>query len=187
MSSVGLTEEELQSFSQIYIAACGSALSCRCGMPACAGGSWRAVRVDLASEFRYRSMPSDPNGLVIVISQSGEMQTALQPPSCEKEGAENPWNCQCGGAPLPGKQIMYFIPLLSGDCSCHNESLQHPADRHYCFAVQFALVRDVFPDANRSYSVSAFLSNRRSWTTRSGSRFAAKQAKCQNMCFSSTT
>lgn len=35
------------------------------------------VRVDLASEFRYRSMPLDPNGLVIVISQSGETADSL--------------------------------------------------------------------------------------------------------------
>ena len=35
------------------------------------------VRVNLASEFRYRSMPLDPNGLVIVISQSGETADSL--------------------------------------------------------------------------------------------------------------
>ena len=35
------------------------------------------VRVDLASEFRYRNMPLDPNGLVIVISQSGETADSL--------------------------------------------------------------------------------------------------------------
>ena len=78
LSSVGLTEEELQSFSQIYIVACGSAyhvgVACQYVLEDLAQ---LPVRVDLASEFRYRSMPLDPNGLVIVISQSGETADTL--------------------------------------------------------------------------------------------------------------
>lgn len=35
------------------------------------------VRVELASEFRYRKMPLDPNALVIIISQSGETADSL--------------------------------------------------------------------------------------------------------------
>ncbi len=35
------------------------------------------VRVELASEFRYRNMILDPNGLVILISQSGETADTL--------------------------------------------------------------------------------------------------------------
>lgn len=78
LSSVGLTEEELQSFSQVYIVACGSAyhvgVACQYVLENLAQ---MPVRVDLASEFRYRSMPLDPNGLVIVISQSGETADSL--------------------------------------------------------------------------------------------------------------
>ena len=78
LSSVGLTEEELQSFSQIYIVACGSAyhvgVACQYVLEDLAQ---LPVRVNLASEFRYRSMPLDPNGLVIVISQSGETADSL--------------------------------------------------------------------------------------------------------------
>ena len=78
LSSVGLTEEELQSFSQIYIVACGSAyhvgVACQYVLEDLAQ---LPVRVDLASEFRYRNMPLDPNGLVIVISQSGETADSL--------------------------------------------------------------------------------------------------------------
>ena len=47
-------------------------------MSVCAGGSGAAAGTcDLASEFRYRNMPLDPNGLVIVISQSGETADSL--------------------------------------------------------------------------------------------------------------
>ncbi len=35
------------------------------------------VRVELASEFRYRKMVLDPNGLVIIVSQSGETADSL--------------------------------------------------------------------------------------------------------------
>ena len=35
------------------------------------------VRVELTSEFRYRKMPLDPNGLVVVVSQSGETADTL--------------------------------------------------------------------------------------------------------------
>ena len=35
------------------------------------------VRVELASEFRYRKMPINKNSLVIVISQSGETADTL--------------------------------------------------------------------------------------------------------------
>ena len=77
-SEVGLTEEEMKETSQIVIAACGSAwhvgmasqyiIEDLTGVP---------VRVELASEFRYRKPPLDKNALVIVISQSGETADTL--------------------------------------------------------------------------------------------------------------
>ena len=78
LSSVGLTEEELQSFSQIYIVACGSAY--HVGMVAqyvIEDLARIPVRVELASEFRYRKPLLDKNGLVIVVSQSGETADSL--------------------------------------------------------------------------------------------------------------
>ncbi len=78
LSSVGFSDEEIRSISQIYIAACGSAW--HVGMAAQYVFEDLAripVRVDLASEFRYRKPLLDPNGLVIVISQSGETADSL--------------------------------------------------------------------------------------------------------------
>ncbi len=78
LSDIGLTDEELRSFSQIYIVACGSAwhvgMAARYVMEDLAQ---IPVQVDLASEFRYRKSPIDPNGLVIIISQSGETADSL--------------------------------------------------------------------------------------------------------------
>ncbi len=78
LSEVGLTEEKMKAYSQIYIAACGSAwhvgmeaqyvIEELVGIP---------VRVELASEFRYRKSGILPNSLVIIISQSGETADSL--------------------------------------------------------------------------------------------------------------
>ena len=73
-----LTDEMIRDISQIYITACGSAyhvgIACQYVMEDLTG---LPVRVELASEFRYRSLPLDPKGLVIVISQSGETADTL--------------------------------------------------------------------------------------------------------------
>ena len=78
LSEVGLTDEEIQNISQIYIVACGSAW--HVGMAAqyiFEDMAELPVRVELASEFRYRRMPLDSNALVVVISQSGETADSL--------------------------------------------------------------------------------------------------------------
>ena len=78
LSKVELSDEEIKDVSQIYIVACGSAwhvgmvaqyvIEDLAGIP---------VRVELASEFRYRKLILDKKGLVIVISQSGETADSL--------------------------------------------------------------------------------------------------------------
>ena len=78
LSGTGLTEEAIEKISQIYIVACGSAW--HAGMAAQYVIEELAripVRVDLASEFRYRRPILNPNGLVIIISQSGETADSL--------------------------------------------------------------------------------------------------------------
>ncbi len=78
LSQVGLTEEEIRGISQIYIVACGSAY--HVGVTAQYVMEDLAkipVRVELASEFRYRKPLLDEKGLVIIISQSGETADSL--------------------------------------------------------------------------------------------------------------
>jgi len=78
LSETGLTSEEIKSFSQIYIAACGSAW--HVGVQAqyvIEELSDIPVRVELASEFRYRKNRLDKNALLVVISQSGETADTL--------------------------------------------------------------------------------------------------------------
>lgn len=78
LAAVGLTKKDIQAISQIYIVACGSAW--HVGMVAqyvIEDLAKIPVRVELASEFRYRKPLLDKNGLVILISQSGETADTL--------------------------------------------------------------------------------------------------------------
>ena len=78
LTATGLTDEMIKAISKIDIVACGSAwhvgmaaqyvIEDLAGIP---------VRVELASEYRYRKIPTAENALVIVISQSGETADTL--------------------------------------------------------------------------------------------------------------
>ena len=79
LSEAGLTDPVIRKISSIYVVACGSAwhvgeaaqyvLEDLAGIP---------VRVELASEFRYRRLLLNPDSLVIIISQSGETADSLE-------------------------------------------------------------------------------------------------------------
>ena len=78
LSNMNLSEEEIKQISQIYIVACGSAWHVgMVGQYVMEDLARIPVRVELASEFRYRRPILDPNGLVIIISQSGETADSL--------------------------------------------------------------------------------------------------------------
>ncbi len=78
MSATGLTDDAIRNFSQVYVLACGSAY--HAGVAAqyvLEDLAKLPVRVELASEFRYRKIPLDPSALAVVISQSGETADTL--------------------------------------------------------------------------------------------------------------
>ena len=77
-SEVGLTDDDINNISQFVIVACGSAW--HVGMAAqyvIEDIAKAPVRVELASEFRYRKPIIDKNALVVIISQSGETADSL--------------------------------------------------------------------------------------------------------------
>lgn len=77
-SEVGLTDDDIKNISQFVIVACGSAW--HVGMAAqyvIEDIAKVPVRVELASEFRYRKPIIDKNALVVIISQSGETADSL--------------------------------------------------------------------------------------------------------------
>ena len=78
LSAAGLSDDDIKAIPQIDIVACGSAW--HVGMAAqyvIEDLVKIPVRVELASEFRYRNAPMVENTLVIVISQSGETADSL--------------------------------------------------------------------------------------------------------------
>ena len=78
LSGTGLDPEMIKQFSQIYFVACGSAwhvgmeakyvFEDLCDLP---------VSAELASEFRYSKARLNKDGLVVIISQSGETADSL--------------------------------------------------------------------------------------------------------------
>ena len=73
LGEFGLTDEEVKEIQQIYIVACGSAYHVGMAIQYVIEElTTIPVRVELASEFRYRKMPLNKKSLAIIISQSGE-------------------------------------------------------------------------------------------------------------------
>ena len=78
LTSSGLKKEIIEATEQIYIVACGSAYHAGVALQYVMEDLARIpVRVELASEFRYRNPILEKNSLVIVISQSGETADTL--------------------------------------------------------------------------------------------------------------
>ncbi len=78
LSDVGLSDEDIRKISRIYIVACGSAYHVGIALQYVMEDMAKIpVSVELASEFRYRKPMLDPDGLVVVISQSGETADSI--------------------------------------------------------------------------------------------------------------
>ena len=78
LSEVGIDKEAAKKLNNIIIVACGSAYHVGVvGQYVIESASRIPVRVELASEFRYRDPILNENDLVVVISQSGETADSL--------------------------------------------------------------------------------------------------------------
>ena len=157
LSSVGLTEEELQSFSQIYIVACGSAyhvgVACQYVLEDLAQ---LLVRVDLASEFRYREMPLVKDGLVIVISQSGETADTLAAMRMAKDkGLATLAVVNVIGSSIAREADKVFYTLAGPEISvATTKGYSAQLVALDCIAVQFAKVKGLITDEQYSYYIS---------------------------------
>ncbi len=77
-SSCNITKSILNDINQIYIVACGSAYHVGvCAQYFIEDLARVPVRVDVASEFRYKNPILNKNDLVIIVSQSGETADSL--------------------------------------------------------------------------------------------------------------
>ena len=149
LSSVEITEEEIQKFEQIYIVACGSAW--HVGMAAqyvIEDLVDVPVRVELASEFRYRKMPTNKNSLVIVISQSGETADTLAALRLAKEkGITTLAIVNVVGSSIAREADKVFYTLAGPEISvATTKAYSAQLVAMYCLAVQFARVKNTITE-----------------------------------------
>lgn len=159
-TSEGLTEEEIKKLDQIYIVACGSAW--HVGMAAQYVLEDMAdipVRVELASEFRYRKMPLNPNSLVIVISQSGETADTLAALRMAKENKIATMAIvNVVGSSIAREADKVFYTLAGPEISvATTKAYSAQLSAMYCLAVQFAKVRDKITENQYQYYIEELL------------------------------
>ena len=145
LSAVELTDEEIKKISQIYIVACGSAY--HVGVVAqyvIEDLAKIPVRVELASEFRYRKPLLDPDGLVIVISQSGETADSLAALRLAKDkGLKTLGIVNVVGSSIAREADNVFYTLAGPEIAvATTKAYSTQLIAAYCLALQFAYVRD---------------------------------------------
>ena len=157
LSSVEIIEDEIKNFEQIYIVACGSAW--HVGMAAQYVLEDMAdipVRVELASEFRYRKMPLNQKALVIVVSQSGETADTLAALRLAKEkGITTMAIVNVVGSSIAREADKVFYTLAGPEISvATTKAYSAQLAAMYCLAVQFTKVRGKITDEQYSYYIS---------------------------------
>ena len=144
LSAVELTNDEIKKISQIYIVACGSAY--HAGVVAqyvIEGLAKIPVRVELASEFRYRKPLLDPDGLVVVISQSGETADSLAALRLAKDkGLKTLGIVNVVGSSIAREADNVFYTLAGPEIAvATTKAYSTQLIAAYCLALQFAYVR----------------------------------------------
>ena len=160
LSAVGLNEEDIKETEMIYIVACGSAW--HVGMEAqyiFEDLAQIPVRVELASEFRYRKMPLNQKALVIVISQSGETADTLAALRLAKEkGIKTLAIVNVVGSSI-ARESDYVLYTLAGPeisvATTKAYSAQLAAAD--CLAVQFAFVGGMISEDQYNHYISELL------------------------------
>ena len=150
LTATNLTDEDLKNFEQIYIVACGSAYHVGCctqyiieqlaGIP---------VRCELASEFRYRTMPLNKNALCVIISQSGETADSLAAlRDAKKNGIKTLAIVNVVGSSI-AREADYVLYTLAGPEISVATTKAYSAQLAICYvlAIKFALAKGtITPD-----------------------------------------
>ncbi len=148
-SEIGLTDEEIRGFSQLYIVACGSAW--HVGMAAqyvFEDLAQMSVRVELASEFRYRKAPLPTDALVIVISQSGETADSLAAlREAKARGVKTLAIVNVVGSSIAREADYVFYTLAGPEIAvATTKAYSTQLVACYLLAMRFALVRGVITE-----------------------------------------
>ena len=145
LSSIGLEDEQIKNISQIYIVACGSAYHTGVVTQYVMEDLAKIpVRVELASEFRYRKPLLDKNGLVIVVSQSGETADTLAALRLAKDkGIKTLAIVNVVGSSIAREADNVFYTLAGPEIAvATTKAYSTQLIAGYILAMQFALVRN---------------------------------------------
>ena len=149
LTDIGLAEEDIRRTRQIYIVACGSAY--HVGMVAqyvIEDLVKIPVRVELASEFRYRKPILDPNGLVIIISQSGETADSLAAlRETKAQGIRTLGIVNVVGSSIAREADKVFYTLAGPEISvATTKAYSTQLMASYILAIQFAKVKNTITE-----------------------------------------
>ena len=161
LSEVGLTEDKMKQYDRIYIAACGSAwhvgMQAQYVMEELAG---IPVRVELASEFRYRKSRILPGSLVIIISQSGETADSLAALRMAKDaGAETMAIVNVVGSSIAREADLCMYTLAGPEISvATTKAYTCQLICSFLLAVAFAKARGTIDEERYRYFIGELMS-----------------------------
>ena len=152
-----LDDEAIKKISQIYIIACGSAYH--------AGAAAQyiiedltniPVRIELASEFRYRKMPLDKNALAIIISQSGETADTLAAMRLAKQNEIKTLAIvNVVGSTIAREADSVFYTLAGPEIAvATTKAYSSQLIACYVLAVQFAKVKGLIDESKYEYFIN---------------------------------
>lgn len=145
LSDVGLSNEDIKRISHIYIVACGSAYHTGVVTQYVMEDLARVpVRVELASEFRYRRPILDKDDLVIVVSQSGETADTLAGLRLAKEqGVKTLGIVNVVGSSIAREADHVFYTLAGPEISvATTKAYSAQLIAGYLLSIEFAKVRE---------------------------------------------
>ena len=155
--SVGLTDEDIRNIEQIYIVACGSAYHVGMAVQYVIEElTSLSVRVELASEFRYRKMKLQDNSLVIIISQSGETADSLAAlRSAKEQGVRTLGIVNVVGSSIAREADNVFYTLAGPEISvATTKAYSTQLIAGYLLALQFAKARAEIADERYTELIS---------------------------------
>lgn len=156
-SSIGLSDEEMQKISQIYIVACGSAYHVGMAVQYVIEDlTTIPVRVELASEFRYRKMTLVKDSLVIIISQSGETADSLAAlREAKDKGIKTLGIVNVVGSSIAREADNVFYTLAGPEISvATTKAYSTQLIAGYLLAMQFAIARGEMSDEKCSEMIN---------------------------------
>ncbi|MBQ3646122.1 MAG: glutamine--fructose-6-phosphate transaminase (isomerizing) [Synergistaceae bacterium] len=150
LNEIGLNDENIKSISQIYIIACGSAYHAGAVAQYVIEDLAKIpVRIELASEFRYRNMPMNKNSLAIIISQSGETADTLAAMRRAKEnGIKTLAIVNVVGSTIAREADSVFYTMAGPEIAvATTKAYSAQLIACYVLAMQFAKVRNEIEDS----------------------------------------